>query len=99
MRSSLKGALARLDSDHSNAAVYFFFAALTFAQRALAAARIRAMPAAEMRRFGRALPGAFFALTLAHRARCAAAMRRRAAADIVRRGDTLGAIPSSEFRA
>jgi hypothetical protein len=67
--------------------VYFLAAALTLAHRALAAALILAMPAAEIRRFGRvvvALAGALFCF--AHRARCAAAMRRRADADIVRVG-------------
>ena len=79
---------------------YFFFPALIFAQRALAAARIRAKPAAEMRRFGRTVPGLLCAalLCLAQRALCAAAMRRRAAVDIVRFGDALGAPPFSEVR-
>jgi hypothetical protein len=36
--------------------VYFFFAALTLAHLALAAARIRARPAGEILRFGRTLP-------------------------------------------
>lgn len=34
---------------------YFFFCALTLAHLALAAARIRAIPAADIRRFGRTL--------------------------------------------
>jgi hypothetical protein len=67
----------------------YFFAALTFAHRARAAARMRAMPAAEMRRlvlgaFATALEVRF---CLAHRALCAAAIFRRAAADIVQRPD------------
>ena len=63
----------------------YFFAALTFAHLARAAALIRASPAAEMWRF---LPDSFDArplpLTLAHLALCAAAIRARAAADMVR---------------
>src|SRR5215469_6103268 len=62
---------------------YFFFAALILAQRALAAARIRAIPVAEMRRFGRASFCADF-FCLAQRARWAAAIRWRAAGDILR---------------
>jgi hypothetical protein len=80
--------------------VYFLAAALTLAHRALAAALILAMPAAEIRRFSRvvvALAGALFCF--AHRARCAAAMRRRADADIVRVGGAFGAVPFREVRA
>jgi hypothetical protein len=55
---------------------YFLAATLTFAQRALAAALIRAMPAAEIRRLGRAVPDAVrVPFCLAQRARWAAAMR------------------------
>ena len=80
--------------------VYFLAAALTFAQRALAAALIRAMPAAEIRRFGRAVAVAVrVPFCFAQRARWAAAMRRRAEADIVRFGDTLAALPLLEVRA
>ncbi len=64
--------------------LHFFFPARTLAQRALAAARILAMPAADMRRFGRAVLPAPPA-RLAHRAFCAAEILRRAAADIVLR--------------
>jgi hypothetical protein len=78
---------------------YFFFPALTLAQRALAAARILAMPAAEMRRFGPELPGVLFVLTLAHRALCAAEMRLRASADIVRPRDGCGLVPFREVSA
>jgi hypothetical protein len=50
---------------------YFLFSAFTLAQRALAAARILAIPAAEIRRFGRAAPGVLFAVSFcrAQRAR------------------------------
>lgn len=64
---------------------YFFFCcSRIFAHLALAAARILAIPAADMRR----LPGVLFValFLLAQRARCAAAMRLRAAEDSVRRG-------------
>src|SRR5947209_7875154 len=44
---------------------YFFFSALTLVQRALAAARILAMPAAEMRRLGR--PGSAVFVAIAFR--------------------------------
>jgi hypothetical protein len=78
---------------------HFFFPALTLAHLAFAAARIRARPAAEMRRLGRrALAEGLFALTFAHLARCAAAMRRRAVADRIREG-RFGALPFSEVRA
>ena len=80
--------------------VYFLAAALTFAQRALAAALILAMPAAEIRRFGRAVAVAVrVPFCFAQRARWAAAMRRRADADIVRVGAALGAFPLREVRA
>jgi hypothetical protein len=88
--------LAPKTVDHQN---YFFFAALTLAQRAFAAARILAIPAAEMWRFRRAGPGATFALTLAQRAFCAAEMRRRAAADIVRPLDGCGVLPFNDASA
>jgi hypothetical protein len=49
---------------------YFLAAALTFAHRALAAALILAMPAAEIRRLGRAVPDAVCVpFNLAQRAR------------------------------
>ncbi len=78
----------------------YFFAALTFAQRALAAALILAMPAAEILRFGRAEPAAICALfCFAQRARWAAAIRLRAEGDIVRAGDAVGVLPLREERA
>jgi len=79
---------------------YFLAAALTFAQRALEAALIRAMPAAEIRRFGRGVRDAVrVPFNFAQRARWAAAIRRRAEADIVRVGVALGAFPFSDLRA
>jgi hypothetical protein len=77
----------------------YFLAALTFAQRALAAALILAMPAAEIRRFSREAEAVCLPFNFAQRARCAAAMRRRAAADIVRVGAAFGEIPFREVRA
>jgi hypothetical protein len=75
-------------------------AALTFAQRALAAALILAMPAGEILRFGRAVGAlAWMPFCFAQRTRCAAAMRRRAEAGVVRAGAALGALPLSEVRA
>jgi hypothetical protein len=79
---------------------YFFFSALTFAQRAFAAARILAIPAVEMRRLDRAVPDEFCAAALrcfAQRARCAAAILRRAAVDIERCWDFARPIPSTEL--
>jgi len=58
---------------------YFFFAALTLAHLALAAARIRARPAAEMWRLG-AMETTFWPRVRAQRALCAAAILARAAA-------------------
>jgi len=73
---------------------------MTFAQRALAAALILAIPAGEIRRFGRAVPdGVRIAFCFAQRARWAAAMRRRAEADIVRVGAALEEVPFREVRA
>ena len=84
----------------SGSLAYFLAAALTFAQRALAAALILAMPAADIRRLGRAVAVAVrVPFCFAQRARWAAAMRRRAEADIVRFGDTLAALPLLEVRA
>jgi hypothetical protein len=77
---------------------HFFFCALTLAQRALAAARIRAMPAGEMRLFTRSVPDALPAFFLTHRAFCASDMRRRAAADMVPGCDPFGLLPSREIR-
>ena len=78
----------------------YLFAALTFAHRALAAALILAMPAAEIRRLGRAVPDAVrVPFNFAQRALWAAAMRRRADADIVRVGVAMGAFPFREVRA
>lgn len=78
----------------------YFFAALTCAHRALAAALILAMPAGEILRFGRAVVGVLCALfCFAQHARWAAAIRRRAEADIVRAGAALGVIPFREVRA
>lgn len=78
----------------------YFFAAFTFAQRALAAALILAMPAGEILRFGRAVPDAICVpFCLAQRARWAAAMRLRAEADIVRACAALEVLPFSEVRA
>jgi hypothetical protein len=77
--------------------IYFFLAALTFAQRALAAALILAIPAGEILRFGRTVADVAWTLfCFAHHARWAAAIRRRAEADIERFGDTLGALPFRE---
>src|SRR5438034_6876713 len=74
--------------------------ALTFAQRALAAALILAMPAREILRFGRAAPDTLCALfCFAQRARWAAAIRRHAEADILRAGAALGVLPFREVRA
>jgi len=78
----------------------YFLAALTFAQRALAAALILAMPAAEIRRFGRKVADAVCVpFCFAQRARWAAAMRRRAEADIVRVAVALEEVPYREPRA
>jgi hypothetical protein len=57
------------------------------------------MPAAEMRRFDRALPSDPFAFTLAQRAFWVADMRRRAAGDIVRPRVGCGALPLSDASA
>ena len=56
-----------------------FLAALTFAQRFLCAAAIRARPAALIRRFPPRFEG-LAAFTFAHRLRCAAAILARPAA-------------------
>jgi hypothetical protein len=79
---------------------YFLAAALTLAQRALAAALILAMPAGEIRRLGRAVLDAVrVPFCFAQRARWAAAMRRRAEADMIRAGAALGVLPLREVRA
>jgi hypothetical protein len=66
----------------------------------LAAALIRAIPAGEILRFGRAVAGALcVTLRFAQRARWAAAMRRRAEADMVRAGAALTVVPLTEVSA
>jgi hypothetical protein len=78
----------------------YFFAALTFAHRALAAALILAMPAAEIRRLGRAVVDAVrVPFCFAQRARWVAAMRLRAEADMVPVGRALGVLPLRKLRA
>jgi hypothetical protein len=59
---------------------------------------MRAIPAAEMCRFTRAVVGVLLAVVfcLAHRARCAAAMRWRPEAEIGRRCAVWGAAPFRE---
>ena len=66
----------------------------------MAAALIRASPAGEILRFGRAVAGALCVpFRFAQRARWAAAMRRRAEADMVRAGATLTVLPLREVSA
>jgi hypothetical protein len=80
--------------DWRSAVQLFFLAALTLAHRALAAARILARPAGEIRRLGRAVPFEVCAtrFCLAHLALWAAAILRRAATDITRFDDRPGVL-------
>jgi hypothetical protein len=60
----------------------YFFPALTFAHRFLAAALMLARPCGEMRRLPALIATTFRPFCFAHLALCAAAIRLRAAADM-----------------